>query len=433
MKFIREPFERFFKGETSSSFLLLGVTIIALIIANTGLGNLYNSLLNEKITIDIAGNQLSKSIILWINDGLMAIFFFLIGLEIKREIFTGELSTWKKASLPIFSAIGGMFAPIAIFFLLNQQPEVNDGWAIPMATDIAFTLGILKLLGDRVPYGLKVFLTAFAIVDDLGAILTIAFFYSPFIKWNLILIALGLIALLFLLVKLRLYSKYFTFLVSLVVWFLFLKSGVHATIAGVLIAMTIPIRKKIRKSTFEQSIREAVAVFEDEHQKNGYSSSLLNNRENGAVNTISSLTHQVQSPLQYLESKLHIWVAFVIMPIFAFANAGVAINADNFAPVSLIIAAALVLGNLAGISIMAFVALKLKIAHLPENVTLRQIIATGILGGVGFTMSLFITNLAYIEQSMIDAAKIGILIGSLVAGATGYLLLKITLEKEPAA
>ncbi|MFV0378936.1 MAG: Na+/H+ antiporter NhaA [Mangrovibacterium sp.] len=429
MKFIAEPFERFFKQESSSSILLLGVTLLTLIVVNVGFYDPYFNLLHQKLTFGVGDFVLSKSLILWINDGLMAIFFFVIGLEIKREVLLGELSSVKKASLPVFAALGGMLVPIILFLSLNKLPETQQGWAIPMATDIAFTLGILKLLGKRVPYALKIFLTAFAIVDDLGAILIIAVFYSSNLQLTLILVALLIFAFLLVLTRLGLFNKYIYFLASILIWVLFLKSGIHATIAGVLVAFAIPIRKTIRLNHFQEEMQEAMRELKSINSKLRLRY-LLNHDQLGAINTMQDLTEQIQSPLQQLENKLHGWVAFVIMPIFAFANAGVVIGTESFANfhLSAVIAISLVLGNTIGIGLFSYAAIKLKWAALPENTSMKQLFITGILGGVGFTMSLFITNLSFAEQAFIDASKIGILIGSVVAGIAGYFLLKLTLK-----
>jgi NhaA family Na+:H+ antiporter len=429
MKFITDPFDRFFRQESSSSILLLGVTLLTLLFVNLGLYDEYFSLLHQKLTFGIGKFVLSKSLILWINDGLMAIFFFVIGLEIKREVMIGELSGLQKASLPVFAAIGGMIFPVIIYLSLNNSAETHQGWAIPMATDIAFTLGIMKLLGKKVPYGLKIFLTAFAIVDDLGAILVIAIFYSSSIQLSLILTAIGLFVFLLALTHFGLYNKYFYFLIAIVIWVLFLKSGIHATLAGVLVAFAIPIRKNIKITHFQEKMQDALGEFKNISTRL-HSKYTLTHDQMAAVDRMDDLTDQVQSPLQHLENKLHGWVAFVIMPIFAFANAGVKIDTESFAgmDLSLIIAASLILGNLVGISLLSFLAIKLKLASLPENTSFKQLAITGLLGGVGFTMSLFITNLAFDNQAFIDASKIGILLGSLIAGIGGYFLLKATLK-----
>jgi len=431
MRFITDAFDRFFKEESSSSMLLLGVTVVTLLFVNIGFYDFYHELLHQELSFGIAGFVISKSLTHWINDGLMAIFFFLIGLEVKREILIGELSSLRKASLPVIAACGGMLFPVLFYLSLNNQPEALPGWAIPMATDIAFSLGIMQLLGKRVPYGLKIFLTAFAIADDLGAILVIALFYSSSIHWLLILVALALFAGLLALARWGLYSKYLFFIVSVVIWVLFLKSGIHATLAGVLVAFAIPIRKRINIVHFQKNMREALESFESVSTP-GQPQPILNNDQIGALSTIESLAGQVQSPLQELENKLHGWVAFVIMPVFAFANAGVLINAASFSNIglSLIIAVSLVLGNTIGIGLFSWLAIKAGLSSLPEHTRFRQLAAVGIIGGVGFTMSLFITNLAFADQALINASKIGILLGSLTAGILGYYMLKLSLGRS---
>ncbi len=435
MKKFTQSIDHFIKKETSSSIVLLAITILTLAIANIGFYEEYFVLLHEKLTFAISDFKLSKSLILWINDGLMAIFFFLIGLEIKREIMVGELSSLKKASLPIVAAIGGMVFPVLFFFLLNGERETVQGWAIPMATDIAFTLGILKLLGNRIPFGLKVFLTAFAIVDDLGAILIIAFFYSSGIQWDLVLYAMAIFGFLVILNNLKLYSKYIFFIAGVVIWVLFLKSGIHATIAGVLVAFSIPIRKNIKIAAYQEEMDGELSEFKSISTERN-TRYVLTKKQMDSIDKIESLTEQIQSPLQRLEHGLHGWVAFLIMPIFAFANAGVLIDSNSFSNFnySMVIAASLVLGNFVGIGLLSYIAIKLKIAKLPKNTSFAQLLFVGLLGGVGFTMSLFITNLAFENQTLIDASKIGILIGSFVAGTIGYIALRILSkpqEEEP--
>ncbi len=431
MNFISAAFDRFFRQESSSGMLLLGTTLLTLLFVNVGFYNPYFEFLHHKLTFGIFDFELSKSLILWINDGLMAIFFFVIGLEVKREILVGELSDFRKASLPVFAAFGGMLFPVIIFMVSNSRPDFAEGWAIPMATDIAFSLGILQLLGKKVPYGLKVFLTAFAIVDDLGAILVIALFYSASIHWSLILIALGIFVVLLFLSYAGLFSKYIFFVAAVAIWGLFLKSGIHATLAGVLVAFAVPIRKNIKVQHFQDDMLEALNLFK--RVSNGQQPKfILTNAQMGAINTIEDLTQQVQSPLQNIENKLHGWVAYLIMPVFAFANAGVLINSNSFSNIglSLIVASSLFFGNIIGIGLFSYLAIRFRLSSLPEKTSFRQLAMTGVLGGVGFTMSLFITNLSFEEQAMIDASKIGILVGSLVSGVLGYFLLKYSLKER---
>ena len=430
MNFIKEPLAKFIKLETSSSIILFLATISALILANSPIGESFLGFWNNYITISLPGLELSKPAIKWINDGLMVIFFFLIGLEIKRELIAGELNDFKKASLPLFAAIGGMIVPAVLFTILNFGQAGSEGWGIPIAADIAFTLGILQLLGKRVPIGLKVFLMAFAIIDDLGAVLVIAFFYSTNLAWGYIGIALILIAILFLLSIKGYYSKYFFFIVGLIVWVLFLKSGIHATIAGVLLALTIPIKRKTNTTSFFNDVKDALNMFVADCDNNKEETNLLTANQLTAVEEIEDLAEKTAPPLQYLEHSLHGWVSYLIMPLFAFANAGVVFSfggESNFT-LSANIALSMIFGNALGIFIFSYLSIKLKISELPQNVTFKMLGGISILGGLGFTMSLFINSLAFTDQTLIDSAKMGVLIGSVVAGLISYLVLKAALK-----
>lgn len=423
-------FQKFVKVESLSGLLLLGATVIALIWANSGFGDTYEAFWGTKIGIGAESFGLTKPLILWINDGLMAIFFFVIGLEIKRELLIGELNTLRKATFPIFAAIGGMLIPLAMFLLLNNNPETANGWGIPMATDIAFTLAILKFLGKSVPLSLKIFLTAFAIVDDLGAVMVIAIFYSGGVDWGLLGISLGLLAILFFLSAQGRYNKYLTFFFGIVIWVLFLKSGIHPTIAGVLLAFTIPIRQRINLKSFKEKISAIEARLDPPEQTEA---TVLSKDQIEQIDHLEGLIGRVQSPLQHLEHRLHVWVAYFIMPVFALANAGIAFGSDMALDMPLIfnIAIALFVGKLIGISFFSFLAVKLNLAELPKNVNYWQIIGVAILAGVGFTMSIFIANLAFVQDiSFADSAKIGILIGSLVSAVVGALILHLSGKKN---
>lgn len=429
MNFIKEPLSKFIKLETSSSIVLFGATISALLLANSGISDAFLGFWKNDITISIPGLELSKPIIKWINDGLMVIFFFLIGLEIKRELITGELNSLKKASLPIFAAVGGMAFPALIFVTLNYGKPGTEGWGIPTATDIAFTLGILHLLGKRVPLGLKVFLMAFAIIDDLGAVLVIAFFYSSNLVWSYIGVSLLITAILFILSYKGLYSKYLFFALGIVVWILFLKSGIHATIAGVLLAFTIPLKRQTNTISFYNRAKETLDIFVKDCKNDG-NTRLLTESQLEAIDDLEDLSEKTAPPLQYLEHSLHGWVSYLIMPLFAFANAGVvfAMESGLNAGLTTNIAISMILGKGLGIFLMAFLAIKLKISVLPEKVNFMMLGGVSVLGGLGFTMSLFINALAYSDQSLIDAAKMGILAGSVVAGLSGYLILRAALK-----
>ena len=431
MKAITSPIKHFIKLESSSSIILFFVSIIAIVWANSSFGNLYEELWNHKFTIGFADTSfhLSKPLILWINDGLMAIFFFVIGLEVKREILLGELTTLRKAALPLFAAVGGMVGPVLVFLLLNSGKTGLDGWGIPMATDIAFTLGILKILGKRVPLGLKIFLTAFAIVDDIGAVLVIAIFYSANIQWDLITYALILVSFVGVLSYKRIYSKYLFFVVGFIVWILFLKSGIHPTIAGILMAFTIPIYRKIDVKDFKSEVSSQLKVIEKHTSEND----LLTKKQIQAIDALEGINEQVNSPLQHLEHTLHGWVSYVIMPIFALANAGVVLNFASIGDSSHLtmnIALALIFGNTIGILGLSLLAVKLKLADLPKGVNIQQLVGVSLLGGLGFTMSLFIVNLAYTDANFIVASKMGVIIGSLIAGVLGYLVLRFSKPKS---
>ncbi len=423
------PFQKFVRIESLSGMMLFGATVLALILANSPLAEQFHSLWQYKLGISTSGFELIKPLILWINDGLMAIFFFLIGLEIKRELLIGELNSVKKASFPMFAAIGGMVVPVLIFLILNNNPETSSAWGIPMATDIAFSLAIMMLLGKRVPLGLKIFLTAFAIVDDLGAVMVIAVFYSESIQWSLIGIALLLLAILFILSYKRIYAKWLILVFGIVIWVLFLKAGIHPTIAGVLLAFTIPIRQRIGMNTYIEKLCDIV----DDIQEAGDSRApLLSKTQIEGIDNLEDWTEKVQSPLQHLEHRLHNWVAFLIMPLFALSNAGVSFSGDANLDTFLggVIVVSLVAGKLLGITFFSWLGIKMKLAELPDGVNFTQIIGTALLAGVGFTMSIFVANLAFFgNEVLLDSAKAGILVGSLIAGLAGYLVLRLGKQK----
>ena len=418
------PFQNFVKIESFSGILLFSATLIALIWANSPLAYLYESLWQYKIGFHIADFALDKPLILWVNDGLMAIFFFLIGLEIKRELLIGELNSARKAALPFFAAIGGMIIPVGFYLLLNTNPEARVGWGIPMATDIAFSLAILKLLGNRVPLSLKVFLTAFAIVDDLGAVMIIGIFYSSGINWAMLASGLGILAVFYWLAFRQIYLKYLLFLAAAVVWVLFLKAGLHPTLAGVLAAFAVPIRQKIDSATYLGMLDQIVDAFRNSPNS---SKVILSKDQLQQLDYLEDWTEQVQSPLQNLEHKLHSVVAYFIMPVFALANTGIAFGGGSVIEQSLVITLALSLffGKSIGVVVFTFIGTSLKLAELPESVNKWQILGVGLLSGVGFTMAIFIGTLAFEGMpARVDSAKIGILVGSLLSGIGGYLVLR---------
>lgn len=426
---IGRQFQNFFRREATSSIILFVVAVFAMVWANSPFRDTYDSVWQTKLGFTFGNFSLYKPLLLWINDGLMGVFFFLIGLEIKREIIAGELSTLKKASFPIIAAIGGMAFPIIIFITTNSGSQGSEGWGIPMATDIAFSLGILKLFGKRVPLSLKIFLAAFAIVDDIGAVLVIALFYSKAIMWKYLLIALGVYLILVLFNYFDIYFQFVYFIAGTIVWFLFLKSGVHPTLAGVILAFVIPANRKAKISEFTEGIKHNLIIFA---QKSSEERTFLSNTEIEAIENIDECTTKIQPRLQELEHNLHGLVAYFIMPVFALANAGVDITSQGIQlqGISLNIALALLLGNSIGITLLTWIAMKLKLAELPAGLRFKEIVAVSFLGGFGFTMSLFISGLAYTDPSLINQAKVGIILGSLVSGVLGYILLNRVLPKE---
>jgi Na+:H+ antiporter, NhaA family len=424
-KIIVTPFQKFVRIESLSGILLFGATMLALILANSPLSDWFQSLWQYKLGVGTSGFELVKPLILWINDGLMAVFFFMIGLEIKRELLIGELNTVRKASFPLFAAIGGMLIPVALFFILNRNPENSHAWGIPMATDIAFSLAILGVLGKRVPLGIKVFLTAFAIVDDLGAVIVIALFYSESIQWSLLAIALGLLAILFFLSYRGIYAKWVVLVFGIMIWVLFLKSGIHPTIAGILLAFTIPIRQRIGMGTYVEKLCDIVDDIKDSSISD---SPLLSKQQIENIDDLEEWTEKVQSPLQHLEHRLHNWVAFLIMPVFALSNAGVAFRGGGDLDSTLggIIVISLVAGKLIGVTLFSWLGIRLGIAELPDEVKFKQVVGVALLAGVGFTMSIFVANLAFPGNPvLLESAKAGILIGSLIAGIAGYMVLRL--------
>jgi NhaA family Na+:H+ antiporter len=379
---VKTLFAEFFKTEKAAGFVLLLCTAVSLTLANSGIAGSYQSLWE----MPVLGTPLS----LWINDALMAIFFLLVGLEIEREIYAGELSQKRKALLPIAAALGGMILPASIHFAFNAGTETQSGIGIPMATDIAFALGVLSLLGNRVPTSLKIFLTALAIIDDLGAIVVIAVFYTANLEVGNLLFAALIVAVLLAANRLKVRTLYFYLALGVFLWYFIHESGIHATIAGVILAFVIPFGKG------------------DE-----------------------------SSPSYRLQHGLHYLVAFFVLPLFALANTALTIGGGWYAsllqPNSLGIILGLAVGKCVGISLFSLAAVKLKICSLPDQITWRHIAAVAMLGGIGFTMSIFITLLAFTDASIIGQSKIAILVGSLIAGLLGFFSLRVSLSGRPPA
>ncbi|MEM1127410.1 MAG: Na+/H+ antiporter NhaA [Bacteroidota bacterium] len=421
-------FQQFIRMEAAGGILLLACAVLALIWANSPFVDAYTNLWNTPVTVGVGPLVIDKPLILWINDGLMAIFFFLVGLEIKREVLMGELSDAKKAGLAVAGALGGMLAPALGYVAFNWGTETISGWGIPMATDIAFALGVLALLGKRAPLALKVFLTALAIVDDLGAVLVIALFYTAEVSMVSLGVGAGFLAALVAANKLGVRRTSVYVLLGIGLWVAFLKSGVHATIAGVLLALTIPASRVIDAPTLAERIRGLVDTFRQQAPASATKGKeTLSSAQKDALHTLEVAATKADAPLMRMEHALHGWVAFFIIPVFALANAGVTIGGDIGAafanPVTLGIIVGLVVGKQIGIPLFAFVAVKMGVAALPDGISWRQIWGVSAICGIGFTMSLFIANLAFGDPALLDSAKIGILTASLVSGLIGWFLL----------
>lgn len=420
------PFQAFADRASSGGILLIAATVVALVWANSPWGDTYSDLWQTKLTIGLDGFSLTKDLTHWINDGLMAIFFLVVGLEIKREILVGELSSPRRAALPISAALGGAVVPAAIYVALNAGTGGISGWGIPIATDIAFALGVLALLGERAPIGLKVFLTALAIVDDIVAVTVIALFYTSDISWAALAVgAAFLVALVG--ANLAGVGKPLVYgLLGIGLWLAFLTSGVHATIAGILLAMTVPASSFIDTGEFLNRSRGLLDRFERASERED---DVLSNEERQAIlHALNDATEKLEPPLQEMEHALHPWVVFLIMPLFALVNAGVPLNGDLVgsltSPVALGIVAGLVLGKQLGVTLLAWLAVRTGVSELPEGVSWRHVYGAGWLAGIGFTMSLFISDLAFASGSLLDTAKLGILVASVVAGVVGWAILR---------
>lgn len=417
---------RFFHSPLAGGVVLIFCTVVALLLSNLDATSAwYASLWHSKLAIGFEGFALSKPLEMWINDALMAVFFFSVGLEIKREIVAGELRSFKQATLPIAAAIGGMVVPALIYTLFNAGTPTQSGWGIPMATDIAFALGVLMLMSKRVPLSLKIFLTALAIVDDLGAILVIAIFYSSTLHWGLLLVAAVVFGFLLLLSKMRVYKMRWYLIPAIILWILFLFSGIHATIAGVLIAMTIPTSAKFSKESFYATGNKLMRKFKSDDVN--HVQVLNNEKQFDTLQRLRHLSHNTMAPVQRLEYSLHSVVAFFIMPIFALCNAGVVLSGDMgtiFASDQTIgIILGLVLGKPLGIMLFSYVVLKLRVAAMPSGATWHTLFGVACLGGIGFTMSIFINNLAFSDPAIIAAGKVAILAASVLAAVVGCLVL----------
>ncbi|HOY51890.1 MAG TPA: Na+/H+ antiporter NhaA [Prolixibacteraceae bacterium] len=412
------------QSDALGGILLMVFTVIALIWANSPFRESYHHLWHIPLGLEFGSFKFEIHLLHFINDALMAIFFYMVGLEIKREFVAGELSSGKKAALPALGALGGMMFPALIYLAvvsLQAADGTFKGWGIPMATDIAFSLGIISLLGKRIPLALKVFLVALAIVDDLGAILVIAIFYTSEINIAYLLIGLGLLGLLFLLERLNFRTILVFHLVGVVIWYFFYESGVHATIAGVLLALVTPMRRELGLRTFLKKMRNLEC---DEIHDDG--EGLLTARQNAKVQMIKKQIKKLESPLQRLEHDLHVSVNYVIMPVFALANAGVTFGGGSggFTSVTLAVALGLMLGKPLGITLVAWLGTKAGWAELPPGISWKNIFGVALLGGIGFTMAIFVATLAFADEALLNQAKLGIFLGSILAGLTGFFILR---------
>ncbi|NIR58468.1 MAG: Na+/H+ antiporter NhaA [Gammaproteobacteria bacterium] len=429
---ILTPFERFVRDQTAGGLVLMGCALIALVLANSPLAAGYHALIETHLTIGIGEWALDKSLHHWINDGLMALFFVLVGLEIKYELLVGDLASPRQAALPMLAAIGGMLIPAALYIVFAADGAAARGWGVPMATDIAFAIGILLLLGRRVPAGLITFLAALAIVDDLGAVIVIALFYTETLSWPALgaaAVCLGML-MIFNMAGARRPLPYF--LVGVLLWLALLKSGVHATLAGVLLAFTIPAYAKYDAGRFSAHVRELMDRFDATARRDPR---VLTNEElHTLVQTLDDGVRHVETPLQRLTHGLHHPIALLVVPIFALANAGIPIElgaVDRLLtePIFLGVAAGLLAGKLIGVAGVTWLALRLGIGSLPAGTTMRHIVGVGLIAGVGFTMSIFIAELAFARQpDLLLTAKTGILFASIVGGTGGYLWLRLVVS-----
>lgn len=435
------PIRHFIQHKINSGAVLLFVAIIAMIIANSPFREHYNSWFAKEVVLQFGDFSLFHShgsnmnFLALINDALMAIFFFSVGLEIKREILVGELSSPRKALLPVIAACGGMIIPILIFSAISPAGPAAKGAAIPMATDIAFSLGVLSLLGKKVPLSLKIFLTAFAVVDDIGGIIVIGLFYSNQLVLEYLLWSLLFIGLLWGGGRLGISSKLFYIFFGIIVWYLFLNSGIHPTIAGVIVAFTVPARPKIYLPDYTRDIRQSLDRLPE---KTSPSSNILSNAELSVLKHIEATSDKAISPLQSLDDNLHPLVNYIVMPLFAFANASITFSDFSLGTlegVTLTIFISLVFGKLIGIFSFTWLAVKTGLLTMPERMNKRNLFGISLLGGIGFTVSLFIANLSYAGlgengNMLLNQAKLGIISGSIFAGICGYLVLNKVLKNN---
>jgi len=434
---ILTPFEEFLHRQTTSGLLLMGMAVLALILANGPFAEAYSEVLRTYVSIGFGEWSLKMSLHHWINDGLMVFFFFVIGLELKREFLVGELANPRNAALPIAAAIGGMVVPALFYFAFNPSGDAAAGWGIPMATDIAFAIGVMALLGTRVPKALVTFLVALAIVDDLGAVMVIAVFYTETIAMLPLSIAVFLFIVLLGLNQSGVRNAIPYFMVSVLMWYALLLSGVHATLAGVIGAMTVPAYPKYNPERFSGHVRALMDRFDASHQPG--KSVMTNIALRSEIQALRNGVIGVEAPLQRLEHFWHMPVAFIVIPIFALANAGIPIEVGALGetlsnPVLLGVSSGLILGKFIGITGFSWLAIRFGLAVLPSGTRFTQIAGASLLAGIGFTMSIFVAQLAFEGQDeLLLMAKTGILFASFLAGVTGFIWLYLTGDPRPKA
>lgn len=440
---ILKPLKRFAIQKPNASLLLFAATIVAMLLANSPWASSYNHLLQYPIDLQYGSFNFffhdghPMSMLAFVNDALMAVFFFVIGLEIKQEVLIGELSSVRKALLPIIGACGGMIVPILVFMLVCPSDPQGRGAAIPMATDIAFALAVLGLLGKRVPLSLKIFLTALAVVDDIGGIIVIALFYSGSIAFEPLLASIVILAILYIGGRFRVNNTLFYYVLGFIVWLLFMESGIHPTIAGVLVAFTVPARPVIKLDDFTSEMNGLISLLDYSEVKSSKKASVLTATQIHVLNNIHGIADKTVSPLQHIADKLNPAVDYLILPLFAFVNAGVTfgdIQTESLLSVPLAVFAGLFFGKVLGIFSFSYLFIRSGLISMPAGMTRRNLFGVSMLGGIGFTVALFIANLSYTSlpdggSDLLNQAKLGVFAGSFVSGLFGYLLLRKFLPK----
>ena len=438
---ILRPLQHLASQKPNASILLFMATLLAMLLANSTLADAYHNILAYPVDLGrfnpFMHHGEPMSMLAFVNDALMAVFFFLIGLEIKQEILIGELSSFKKAFLPIVAACGGMIVPVLVYYCVCSSAPGVRGVAIPMATDIAFALAVLGLLGKRVPLSMRIFLTALAVVDDIGGIIVIALFYSGSIAYQSLLLSLFLLAILYIGGKMRVDNMYFYYIIGFFVWMLFLEAGIHPTIAGVLVAFTVPARPVVKLDEFTQDMKGYLELLNIDKACESKLATILSSRQIQVLNNIQILADKTVSPLQRMADSLHPFVNYVVLPLFAFVNAGVTfgdIQIASLPGVPLAVFLGLLVGKSLGIFSFTWLFVRLRLASMPTGATYKQLFGVAILGGIGFTVALFIANLSFagIPEGGIDLlnqAKLGVFAGSFISGLCGYLFLRRVLPK----